>query len=205
MNLDSSNKYSCHKNAGIQGLGDSSFDKPLILKKTSVLKATPPCGREDEITPSSVEGPYFKPNSPRRNSLLELGKEGDKLTVTGCVFSTDSEPVKEVLLDFWQADINGNYDEVGYNLRGHQFSNDKGQYFLETIVPGEYPGRTRHLHVKVQAPNKPVLTTQLYFPGEVRNEKDLFFNDDLLMDIYKNSDGSINATFNFVLCLKKNH
>ncbi len=41
----------------------------------------------------------------------------------------------------------------------------QGRYTLETIVPGEYPGRTQHIHVKVQAPNGPILTTQIYFPG----------------------------------------
>ncbi|MGH3322486.1 MAG: hypothetical protein ACRDN9_20380, partial [Streptosporangiaceae bacterium] len=45
-----------------------------------------------------------------------------------------------------------------------------------TIVPGLYPGRTRHVHVKAQAPYEPILTTQLYFPGEPRNRTDPLFN-----------------------------
>src|SRR5439155_751695 len=80
------------------------------------------------------------------------------------------------LLGFWQADASGNYDNRGYTLRGHQFADDAGQYHLETVVPGLYPGRTRHIHVKVQAPNGPVLTTQLYFAGEARNASDSIFN-----------------------------
>ncbi len=47
-----------------------------------------------------------------------------------------------------------------------QFADASGRFSLETIVPGAYGGRTRHIHVKVQAPDSPVLTTQLYFPGE---------------------------------------
>jgi len=39
-------------------------------------------------------------------------------------------------------------------------------------VPGIYVGRTRHFHLKVQAPNRPLLTTQLYFPGEAVNARD---------------------------------
>jgi len=61
---------------------------------------------------------------------------------------------------------------TGYRLRGHQFTDEAGRYALETVVPGLYPGRTRHLHVKVQAPNQPVLTTQLYFPGQPSNATD---------------------------------
>jgi protocatechuate 3,4-dioxygenase beta subunit len=64
-------------------------------------------------------------------------------------------------LDFWQADVNGAYDNVGFRFRGHQFTNAQGAFALTTIVPGLYPGRTRHIHVKMQAPGRPVLTTQL--------------------------------------------
>ena len=46
---------------------------------------------------------------------------------------------------------------------------------FETIVPGKYPGRTRHYHVKVQAPGRSILTTQLYFPGEPGNDGDRIF------------------------------
>ena len=85
------------------------------------------------------------------------------------------------LVDFWQADDRGQYDNTGYRLRGHQFTDDTGHYRLETIVPGLYSGRTRHIHVKVQAPNQPVLTTQLYFHGEPANQRDFIFNPDLVM------------------------
>ena len=37
--------------------------------------------------------------------------------------------------------------------------------------------------VKVQAPNQPVLTTQLYFPDEPENERDRIFQPDLVMDV----------------------
>ena len=66
---------------------------------------------------------------------------------------------------------------------------------------GEYPGRTRHIHVKVQAPGQPVLTTQLYFPGESRNTSDSIFSPELLMQVQSTSNGQM-ATFNFVLALQ---
>jgi protocatechuate 3,4-dioxygenase beta subunit len=102
------------------------------------------------------------------------------------------------LIDFWHCDDAGNYDNVGYKLRGHQFTDDQGQYTLETIRPGLYPGRTRHIHVKVQAPNQPVLTTQLYFPNEPDNATDGIFHPALVMDEQDTADGKA-ATFNFVL------
>jgi protocatechuate 3,4-dioxygenase beta subunit len=93
----------------------------------------------------------------------------------------DCTPLAGVLLDFWQADGEGQYYSQDYRLRGHQFTDGEGRYRLETIVPGRYPGRTRHLHVKVQAPRGPVLTTQLYFPGETGNRTDPIFSAALLV------------------------
>ena len=102
------------------------------------------------------------------------------------------------MLDFWQADDAGAYDNSGHRLRGHQFTDDAGRYRLETIVPGLYPGRTRHIHVKAQAPNGPVLTTQLYFPDEARNANDGIYNQRLLMAVQPAADG-VEGEFTFVL------
>jgi protocatechuate 3,4-dioxygenase beta subunit len=116
------------------------------------------------------------------------------------VLSTTCQPIAHALLDFWQADSNGQYDNTGFRLRGHQYTDNRGHYSLETIVPGEYPGRTRHIHVKVQAPNQSVLTTQLYFPGEPHNNSDGIFSAALLMQVQNTPNGQL-ATFNFVLAL----
>ena len=67
-------------------------------------------------------------------------------------------------------------------------------------MPGLYPGRTRHFHVRVQAANRPVLTTQLYFPGEPGNQRDFIFNRDLVLKAQDAADGKV-ATFDFVLDL----
>jgi protocatechuate 3,4-dioxygenase beta subunit len=164
----------------------------------AVLPPTPACGGEDDVTPPQTEGPFYTPQTPERTSFLESGISGTKLVVSGYVLSTKCEPLAHALLDFWHADDAGVYDNVGYRLRGHQFTDDQGRYTLETIVPGLYTGRTRHIHVKVQAPNQPVLTTQLYFPDEPMNASDGIFNPELLMDVQDAEDGKLGA-FNFVL------
>jgi protocatechuate 3,4-dioxygenase beta subunit len=143
---------------------------PAATASPTLLQPTPACPDADDVTLAQTEGPYFTPNSPERASLLESGIAGTRLTLTGFVVSRECRPIARALLDFWQADDAGNYDNSGYRLRGHQFTDNNGRFQLETIVPGLYPGRTRHIHVKVQAPNQPILTTQLYFPGEARTK-----------------------------------
>jgi protocatechuate 3,4-dioxygenase beta subunit len=182
---------------------------PVVLKLASghsaqavaqirTLPLTPACAEQDDVTPAQTEGPYYKRNSPQRTSLLEPGSTGATLVVTGSVLARDCQPIARALVDFWQADAQGVYDNVGSKLRGHQFTDEAGRYTLETVVPGRYPGRTRHLHVKVQAPHQPILTTQLYFPGEPSNTADRIFNPRLLMTVQNTSD-SQTATFHFVL------
>jgi len=162
------------------------------------LAPTPACGAGATATPRQTAGPFFKPSSPRRASLLEPGLAGTRLTLTGHVLWADCRPVAGALLDFWQADDRGEYDNSGYRLRGHQLADEAGRYRLETIVPGLYPGRTRHIHVRVQAPNQPPLTTQLYFPGEAQNAADGIFAPALVVRMQP-ADGGQTATFDFVL------
>ena len=165
-----------------------------------ILAATPECADDDDVTPAQTEGPYFTPNSPERSSLIEAGMRGTRLVVTGRVLSTACQPVARALIDWWQADDGGAYDNRGYRLRGHQFTDAQGGYRLETIVPGLYPGRTRHIHVKVQAPNQRVLTTQLYFPGEPGNQRDGIYHHDLELVMREDSQGKV-GLFDFVLRL----
>jgi protocatechuate 3,4-dioxygenase beta subunit len=149
-------------------------------------------------TPSQTEGPYFKADTPARASLLEPGMPGTKLVIEGTVLTAGCKPVAGARLDFWQADAAGHYDNSGYRLRGHQLADEAGRYRLETIVPAEYPGRTRHIHVKVQAPGQPTLTTQLYFPDSADNRRDSIFDPALVMQV-RSAEGSRLATFDFIL------
>jgi protocatechuate 3,4-dioxygenase beta subunit len=165
----------------------------------TTLAPTPACDDGDDPTPSQTEGPYFTPSSPERASLLEAGMPGARLVVAGTVLGTDCRPVPRALLDFWQADDAGEYDNQGYRLRGHQLSDAEGAWRLETVVPGLYTGRTRHIHVKVQAPDGPVLTTQLYFPGEPANDRDGIFQPELLLGDVRDRGDRREASFTFVL------
>ena len=140
------------------------------------------------ITPRQTEGPFFKPQSPQRTSLVD-GK-APALIVSGQVLSPDCKPVANALLDFWHADENGEYDNGGFRYRGHQFTDAQGRYRLETIVPAEYPGRARHIHVKVQPPKGRVLTTQLYFPNEPSNQRDGIFRPELVMQMKERGQGA---------------
>lgn len=150
----------------------------LALPFGGVAHAQLTCG---ELTAPQTEGPFFRPKSPARTSFLESDSQKQKLVLTGLVLSPSCKPLANALLDFWHSDEAGEYDHRGYRYRGHQFSDAQGRWTLETIVPARYSGRTRHIHVKVQAPGRRVLTTQVYFPGDPGNARDPLYRADLTM------------------------
>jgi protocatechuate 3,4-dioxygenase beta subunit len=166
------------------------------------VPATPDCADADEPTPPTTAGPFFTPHSPQRSSLREPGLHGTPLAVSGFVVTRGCRPVPGALIDVWHADADGEYDNRGYRCRGHLFADANGAYRFESIVPGLYPGRTRHVHVRVQPKGGRILTTQLFFPGEPRNASDGIFRPELLMAMNGAPGASADerrGRFNFVL------
>ncbi|HVF69953.1 MAG TPA: hypothetical protein VNA13_05305 [Xanthomonadales bacterium] len=158
----------------------------------------PPQACSGTQLPAATEGPYYKSGTPLRKKIDD-GISGNKLTLQGYVLDTNCRPVANAWLDFWQADGTGKYDNTGFKLRGHQFTDAEGKYALETIIPGEYPGRTPHVHAKVKArENSPELTVQLFIPGVEKNQNDGIFNKELLMNITESQNGKA-GTFNFII------
>jgi hypothetical protein len=180
------------------GAGKSSGDPVSPSVFLSLDNAPTVCPETFVI--EETEGPYYKPGSPERTSLIEEGVVGEPFTLTGYVFDKDCNPVAGVWLDFWQADGNGNYDNAGYRLRGHQFTDKQGKYILKTVVPGAYPGRTNHIHVKVRKNARgAAITSQLFFPEGRLNNRDGIYHESLLVTMGKDSEGQKIAFFNFRL------
>jgi protocatechuate 3,4-dioxygenase beta subunit len=157
-----------------------------VLAALPLLAAACP----EKPTPRDMEGPFYKANAPVRSSLVEPGTKGEKLVLSGVVYTAQCKPVASALLDFWQADEKGEYDNDGFRYRGQLRADGEGRYRLETILPALYPGRPRHIHVKVQAPGGRVLTTQIYFQPE---------RTGALAAKLERRDGALHATFDFAI------
>lgn len=178
---------------------------PLVLPRLghaagvpTQLSLTPACADDDDLTPSQTEGPYFTPDSPEKRDFAADAPNGQRMMTAGYVLTENCQPVAKALVELWHADETGAYDNDGYKLRGHQFTDAEGRWWFATIVPGLYPGRTRHYHLKVQRPGGRVLTTQLYFPGDPGNERDRIFNSALLLDVTATGTGKF-GRYDFVV------
>ena len=149
-------------------------------------------------TESDMLGPFYKEDAPFKQRLGE-GIEGERLIITGKVMDMRCQPLKGAILDIWQANSTGEYDNKGFTLRGKVNTNNDGVYLIDTIIPKEYGRditRPGHIHLKVGVPNQPTLTTQLYFEG------DPYLTDledkSLIMKITE-SNGTKKAKFDFVI------
>lgn len=179
------------------------FAGPMFGQRI-VLAQTPECA--ESATPRQIEGPYYTPQTPRRSYLID-GLPGEILVLEGRVLTTTCQPVANAIVDLWSCDSDGEYDNTGFKLRGHQITNAQGRFRFETLMPGSYGNssfrRTPHLHVKVQGPATPLLTTQLYFPDQPLNQRDSFFNPALLVKLKQSKQQSEQqpklALFDFVL------
>ena len=177
----------------------AAFGLPTIAWGQAAL--TPACHDGDEPTVTQTEGPFFKPRSPERADLIEPGIKGRPIVVAGQVLDRGCRPLARALVDLWQADDNGDYDNTGFRLRGHIFTDAEGRYRFRTIVPALYVGRTRHFHVKVQPAGARVLTTQLYFPDEPMNRRDGLFRSELTMRMARAGE-DLEGSFDFIVATR---
>lgn len=147
------------------------------FKGQPVAAAAPASDFGRPPTTPDILGPKYKPGAPFRESFLLH----PTLTVSGEVLDTASRPIVGAVLDVWQADEQGAYDDAGFELRGKVRTDRDGIYVFHTVKPGHYqigPDEYRpgHLHFKVSADGFKPLTTQLYFPDDPHNDSDHWFD-----------------------------
>ena len=164
------------KNASIASLAFSL--SPLAsTAKTENRKSLDAC--EKTTSDYYGEGPFYTDNPPSvtDGKLATAAEDGTKIRITGRVQNLDcSEFIPDTIVDVWQANDAGSYDNSGFNLRGQVVSNAQGFYSFETIQPGKYLNgskyRPSHIHFKITPPGFPTITTQLYFAGDTSISED---------------------------------
>ena len=165
---------------------------------TPAPAATVACTAPATPTIAQTEGPYYKPGAPQNADLAAGGMAGTRLTLTGLVVDASCTGIAGARVETWQADSAGRYDNSGTTLRGWVLTDADGRFTIHTIVPGEYPGRTEHIHVKVTPPGGATLTTQVYFPGSAANDGDGIYDPSLDLAITRDGDALVGA-YTFVI------
>jgi protocatechuate 3,4-dioxygenase beta subunit len=184
--------------------GSSAVTAPAGTAVPVPTGAAPPaalaidCAAPATPTIAQTEGPYYRTGAPESANLVTDGMPGTRMTLTGYVMNTSCAPIADTRVEIWQADSTGAYDNAGYTLRGWVATDASGRFTIGTVVPGEYPGRTEHIHVKVTPAGGATLTTQLYFPGSTLSGEDGIYDPSLDLVVAPDGD-ALTGTYTFVL------
>jgi len=161
------------------------------LACTAPLFATPGAFAEAlSQTPRQTEGPFYPDKLPldTDNDLIVINDTltpavGEITYLSGRILSPSGEPVRNATVEIWQCDSSGVYlhsksggpttkRDAHFQGFGRFVTGSNGEYLFRTIKPVAYTGRTAHIHYKVKARGKSLLTTQCYIKGNPGNEKD---------------------------------
>jgi protocatechuate 3,4-dioxygenase beta subunit len=141
-------------------------------------KAVPDC----VLTPEQLEGPFYIDLAQVRQDIVE-DRPGVPLALALTVVDASTcEPIRNAAVDVWHCDALGVYSgepsEGSANttyLRGIQMTDGNGLAEFATVYPGQYPGRTTHIHLKVHTGGRRSDST--YAGGHVSHTGQLFTAD----------------------------
>lgn len=144
-------------------------------------------------TPAQAEGPFYPDKLPldTDNDLILINEKvtpavGEITHFHGTVKDVKGTPLRNAVVEIWQADSEGNYihsksrgnGKLDGNFQGYGrfLTGMNGEYYFRTIKPVPYTRRTPHIHVAVSAGEQKLLTTQAYIKGYELNEEDRLLN-----------------------------
>jgi len=146
-------------------------------------------------TPAQTAGPFY-PGEREFSSLTDLTQleghseraEGQIIYIKGRVLDAQCQPLTNANVEIWQACATGKYNnprdpnpaplDEHFRYWAETFTNDKGEYFFKSILPGAYPAdtdwtRPPHIHFRISKLGYSELITQMYFKGDQLNDSDL--------------------------------
>jgi protocatechuate 3,4-dioxygenase beta subunit len=159
--------------------------------KTSVLRSPRKALISLQNSLSEITGPVFSRDElgPLDNDLImNYAKDGlpvgERIIVHGYVWDENARPVRNALVEVWQANAGGRYRhkkdtyiapiDPNFGGCGRTLTDDDGHYVYRTIKPGPYPWRNHvndwrpaHIHYSISGTGwAQRLITQMYFEGD---------------------------------------
>lgn len=125
--------------------------------------------------PPILEQPFYDADLTRKDKDSPVA-EGEIIVVEGQIVDIHGNPIAKSVVEVWQASSAGKYNHPGdtnqvpldpnFQYWAHILTDDEGKYSYKTILPGKYPGRTPHIHYRIQAKGHKELVTQMYFESK---------------------------------------
>ena len=177
---------------------------------------------QDGTTESTIFGPFYREGAQELPMGATISKDGrgEPVVVTGRVLSTDGTPVAGAMLDIWETDENGLYEQQDpeqpdMNLRGKFLTDSAGSYCFVGIKPvsysilddgpvghllralGRHPYRPAHIHLLISADGFAPVTTHLFVKGDPYLDSDAVFGtkDSLIVDFIRHDSAEEAARY----------
>ena len=153
-----------------------SPQRPLIRLPQSLTELTGPVFGTDAL--------QLLDDDLTQNAVKNGEPIGERIIVTGRVLDDTGRPIRNALVEVWQANAAGRYLHKAENHSapldpnftgtGRCLTNENGEYRFTTIKPGAYPWgnhsnawRPAHIHFSIFGTNfLQRLVTQMFFPGD---------------------------------------
>ncbi|HEU5369466.1 MAG TPA: intradiol ring-cleavage dioxygenase, partial [Ktedonobacterales bacterium] len=173
-------------------------------------------------TESTVFGPFYREGAVDLplGASISLDGRGEPTVVSGSVCSTDGTPIPNALLDVWETNENGLYEQQDpeqpdMNLRGKFCTDSEGRYHFLAIKPvsypipddgpvghmlralGRHPYRPAHIHLLISAEGFAPVTTHLFVKGDSYLDSDAVFGtkDSLVVEFVRHDSAEEAARY----------
>jgi protocatechuate 3,4-dioxygenase beta subunit len=159
-------------------------EEPLVYLPHTVAERTGP--QLGDLRPGSLHSDLTRQH--------EGDPVGERITVRGRLLDSDGRPIRDSLVEIWQANAAGRYRhrwdrwdapvDPNFSGAGRCVTDSNGRYAFTTIKPGPYPWgnhpnawRPAHIHFSLLGRAfAQRLVTQMYFPGDPLLPYDPIFN-----------------------------
>jgi catechol 1,2-dioxygenase len=159
---------------------------------------------------TDILGPFYRPGSPVRNNLQIKGDQGIPVELRGTIFHSDCKtPFNRAKIELWHCSPSAEYDNTSdqYRYRGTVFTDSKGKYGFQTILPVPYDAggftRPAHFHLMISAEGYQPFVTQLYFSGDKHIAKDPYASSSRakkrILAVSNTSNGAKKVTYDVSL------
>jgi catechol 1,2-dioxygenase len=187
--------------------------------------------KPDQKVGFALVGPFLRENDPMRERGepdMSADTPGDRVLINGRVYDIETkQPIKDAIVDTWQAAPNGLYEnqdenQPDYNLRGRYKVDKDGSFELVALFPTAYPVptdgpvgellaaahrwpyRPAHIHFICVAPGYETLITQVFVRGDEQTEDDVVFTaSDKMLGNFEETDGKYKYRLTYDLPLRK--
>lgn len=173
------------KNEFPLALGRRQLLRSLLLGAMLPVAGTARAGTDVAwltTSPTDDVGPFYPTDwsgeiDANLASFGGASAEGRRLRIHGYLKDATGLPLRDAIVEIWQADARGLYRhpgvpearrDPGFQGYGRTSSDDDGGYVFLTVMPGRYGTRPPHVHFRVAPPGRPDFVTQMYFRGDNR-------------------------------------